>query len=260
MLPLTLALVLSQTPTLAAPPWTAVEVSAEKAQFFSMHLASALRDRGLSVITSQDIAMLLGVERQKQLLGCGEEATNCMVELGSALGAQLVVTGTIAKLESTYQVKLRVLQSGDGKVVAQEGAKAGSQEGLLSSLDDAAASLARQLGVKEKVPPPKSARALAWIPAVGAGVFALAGGLFYGLALGRSAELDRRLVPGVTRAELDPVVRAGQTFELLGWLGGGLALASGATALVMFLVGAPAPAVAVVPSRDGAVLSVGGAF
>jgi len=56
MLSMTLALLLSQTPKLAAPSWTAVEVSPEKAQFFALHLSSALRDRGLSVITSQDIA------------------------------------------------------------------------------------------------------------------------------------------------------------------------------------------------------------
>ena len=34
-------------------------------------------------------------------------------------------------------------------------------------------------------------------------------------------------------------MRAGQTFELLGWTGLGLAAGAGVTALVMYLVGAP---------------------
>lgn len=251
MTSLMLALVLAQAPKLAAPAWDAVEVTPEKAQFFALHLASALRNRGLSVITAQDIAAVLGVERQKQLLGCNEGGSSCMLELSNALGAQLVLTGVVAKLEASYQVNLRVLSGTDGKVVAQELVRAESQEKLLFALDDASASLARQLEPKA---PPGSARGLAWIPAVGAAVFAVAGGLFYGLALERSATLDRMLVPGVTREALAPVVSAGQTYEVLGWTGFGLAAGAGVTALVMFLVGAPPSQVSffLTPSGVGA--------
>ena len=89
---------------------------------------------------------------------------------------------------------------------------------------------------------------------VGAAAFAVAGGLFYGLALERSATLERMLVPGVTREALAPVVSAGQTFEVLGWAGFGLAAGAGVTALVMFLVGAPPAQVSffVTPSGLGA--------
>lgn len=255
MLSLMVALTLAQAPKLAAPAWDGVEVSAEKAQFFSLHLASALRDRGVSVITSQDIAAVLGVERQKQLLGCNDAASSCMLELSNALGAQLILTGVVAKLESSYQVNLRVLSGTDGKVVAQELVRGESQEKLLLALDDAARSIARQL---EPRAPPGSARALAWIPAVAAGAFAVAGGVFYGLALERSSTLDRMLVPGATREALAPVVSAGQTFELLGWAGFGLAVGSGVTALVMFLVGAPPAQVSFFFTPSG--VGAGGAF
>lgn len=258
MLSLTLALLLSQTPKLAAPSWTAVEVSPEKAQFFALHLSSALRDRGLSVITAQDIATLLGVERQKQLLGCGEDTSNCMVELGSALGAQLVLTGSIAKLETTYQVNLRVLQSADGKVVAQQAVRAETQEKLLAALDEAAGSLARQL---EPRAPAGSARNVAWIPAVGAGVFVVVGSVFLGLAGASSAELERKLVFGVMRADLAPVVEEGQSRERLGWGSFAVAGAAGVTAVLMFLLGAPPPAtVSIAPVNGGAVAGVGGVF
>lgn len=256
MLSMTLVLLLSQTPKLAAPSWATVEVSPEKAQFFALHLSSALRNRGLSVITSADIATLLGVERQKQLLGCGEGSSNCMVELASALGAQLVLTGSIAKLETSYQVNLRVLQSSDGKVVAAEAVRAATQERLLFALDDAAVSLAKQL---EPKPPPGSARNVAWIPAVGAGVFGVLGGVFFGLASASSAELDGRLVPGVTMADLVPVVQRGQSMELLAWGSFAVAGAAGVTAVLMFLLGAPPPAtVSITPVTGGAVAGIGG--
>ena len=258
MLSMTLALLLSQTPKLAAPSWTAVDVSPEKAQFFALRLSSALGDRGLSVITSQDIATLLGVERQKQLLGCGEDSSSCMVELASALGAQLVLSGSIAKLETTYQVSLRVLQSADGKVVAKEAVRAETQEQLLVALDDAAASLARQLEPKA---PAGSARRVAWIPAVGAGVFVVLGSVLLGLAGATSAELDRKLVPGVMMADLVGVVQEGQTRERLAWVSFAAAGAAGVTAVLMFLLGAPPPAtVSIAPVTGGAVAGVGGVF
>ncbi|MER2566326.1 MAG: hypothetical protein ABTQ32_36725 [Myxococcaceae bacterium] len=253
MTSLMLALVLAQAPKLAAPAWDSVEVTHEKAQFFALHLASALRDRGVSVITQQDIAALLGVERQKQLLGC--DSSSCMLELSNALGAERVLTGVIAKLESSYQVNLRVLSGVDGKVLAQELVRGESQEKLLVALDDAAASIARQLEPKA---PAGSARALAWLPAVGAAAFAVVGGVFYGLALERSATLDRMLVPGVTREALAPLVSAGQTYELLGWTGFGLAVGTGVTALVMYLVGAPRTQVSLFPTSSG--FAVGGSF
>lgn len=260
MLSMTLALLLSQTPKLAAPSWTAVEVSPEKAQFFALHLSSALRDRGLSVINSADIATLLGVERQKQLLGCGEDSSNCMVELASALGAQLVLSGSIAKLETTYRVNLRVLQSSDGKVVAQQAVRADSQEQLLAALDDAAASLAAQL---QPGAPRASAgiRSFAWIPAVGAGVFAVLGGVFLGLASATSAELDGKLKPGVMRDSLGAIVQQGESRERLAWGSFAVAGAAGVTAVLMFLLGAPPPAtVSVTPVNGGAVAGAGGVW
>ncbi|MDP3503351.1 MAG: hypothetical protein Q8S33_23655 [Myxococcales bacterium] len=263
MLSMTLALLLSQTPKLAAPSWTAVEVSPEKAQFFALHLSSALRDRGLSVISSQDIATLLGVERQKQLLGCAEDSSSCMVELAGALGAQLVLSGSIAKLETTYQVNLRVLQSSDGKVVAQQVVRAESQEQLLVALDDAAASLARQLASGTTPGSAPKASSLAWIPVVGAGVFAVLGGVFLGLASARSAELDAELlrIPTPARPDLDFLAQQGVTMERLAWGSFAVAGAAGVTAVLMFLLGAPPPAtVSVTPMNGGAVVGVRGAL
>lgn len=43
------------------------------------------------VVSQADIRTLLGVERQKQLLGCGEDAASCMAELSGALDARYLL-------------------------------------------------------------------------------------------------------------------------------------------------------------------------
>lgn len=130
MTSLLVALALTQAPKLASPGWTAVEVNPEKAQFFSLHLAAALRDRGLTVITAQDISALLGVERQKQLLGCGDEASSCMAEIASALGAPYVMSGSLTKLEGIFQLNLQVMDSGKARTIGRATKIARDFEGL----------------------------------------------------------------------------------------------------------------------------------
>lgn len=246
-------------PRLAAPPWSAVDVTPEKAEFFSGRFVATLNDRGVQVISSQDIAMLLGVERQRQLLGCSDSASSCNLELANALGAELVLMGSIARLDATYQVTVRVLRSSDGQAVAQALADGPSQEQLLRSLDDAARSLAAQLGSK---PAAASGRSFAWVAFVGAGVFALGAGVSLGLAFDRSAALDRALVPGATREAVEAIARAGTTFEVLAWTGAGLAAASALTG-VLLLALAPSPAavtVGLAPSMNGGSVALRGVW
>jgi hypothetical protein len=249
---------LAATPQkLAAPAWATVDVAPQKAEFFASRLASALHDRGLDVISSQDIVALLGVERQKQLLGCSDESSTCSMELANALGAELVLTGAIAKLETTYQVNLRVLRSLDGKVVAQTLVAGSSQEELVKALEGAAGSLATQLAPKGPSP---SARSLAWLPFVAAGVFAVGAGLSLGLAFERSAALDTALVPGASLSVVNPIARAGATFEALAWTGAGLAAASAVTGVLMLVLGPSPVSVGVTPASGGATVSAGGVW
>src|SRR4051812_37993383 len=61
------------------------------------------------LITSTDVGTLLGVERQRQLLGCGDESTSCVAELSGALGARFIMTGAITRLGSTWQLTLQTV-------------------------------------------------------------------------------------------------------------------------------------------------------
>jgi TolB-like protein len=75
----------------------------------------------LEVLTSQDVASLLGIERQRQLLGCGEESASCLTEIGAALGAPWLVTSTLARAGSKLRVDIKLLSSGKGTAVVREG-------------------------------------------------------------------------------------------------------------------------------------------
>lgn len=60
-------------------------------------------------MSSAEIQTLLGVERQRALLGCGEE--NCMTELAGALGAPYVMSGSLVKMEGVFQLNIQVIDS-----------------------------------------------------------------------------------------------------------------------------------------------------
>jgi TolB-like protein len=83
-------------------------VDAALADSFTETLAAEISRTQLFEVTSQkDIATALGIERQKQLLGCSTEASTCMTELADAFGARFVLTGSITKLGDVYQLNLQ---------------------------------------------------------------------------------------------------------------------------------------------------------
>src|SRR5687767_11550449 len=99
----TLALLAAAPPkTLAAPGLHGLDVPAEALVFYNEHLALELQRRGFEVITAKHMETVLGLERQKALLGCGDAA--CMSEIASALGADGTVIGEVAAFGDTLQL------------------------------------------------------------------------------------------------------------------------------------------------------------
>src|SRR5438045_1366398 len=78
-----------------------VEVKPELAAFYADRLAQGLRERGLKVITWSEMGALLSQQRQLELLGCADDNSACMTELANALGTELTLMGSIAKLDQT---------------------------------------------------------------------------------------------------------------------------------------------------------------
>lgn len=78
---------------------------------FTEALTTEIASRGFfDVVSSRDVQTLLGVERQRQLLGCSEQGS-CMTELAGALGARFVVSSSLAKLGDTFQLTLQGFDS-----------------------------------------------------------------------------------------------------------------------------------------------------
>ena len=68
-------------------------------------------------ISATEIQTMLGVERQKALLGCGEE--NCVTELAGAIGAPYVMSGSLVTLEGVFQLNLTVIDSKKSRTVGR---------------------------------------------------------------------------------------------------------------------------------------------
>jgi hypothetical protein len=136
MLLLTLSLVLAVEPTaelkIAAPGLNTSGMEASVAAPLTDHLARAFK--GVRVITPRDISVLLGLERQKQLLGCGEESSECMAELGNALGVQGVLVGDLVKLGKTMQINARIIDPLTGRQLAAASERVNTEEEIFDAL------------------------------------------------------------------------------------------------------------------------------
>jgi hypothetical protein len=252
---------------LGAPGLKSVGLAAETAAFYGDHLAQQLSLAGARVITPSEIQALLGVERQKQLLGCSDEGSSCMTELAGALGVDGLLTGTVARVGRGFQVNVKVLDTLTGATLSVVSAQAESEQELIDQLNRVAKALASELFVKlDRAPVISSAsRALeggemrrrAWIPAVG-GAAALGVGL--GLALDAQRKYDSLLSGTETLADPQGVRRNGQLAENVSiglFAVGGAALVS--AGLMYFLGGPTEPQLYVAPvAGGGGMLSISG--
>lgn len=107
--------------------------------------ASMLGARGLKVTTPHDVEQMLGVERQKLLLGCDEAGSECAAELAGALGADAIATGSIAKTSEGYLVSLRFLSPRRAAPIAAAAGSVATEPLLLEWLNTQAKVLSPQL-------------------------------------------------------------------------------------------------------------------
>ncbi len=73
------------------------------------------RVKGATVITSDDIKAMLQLEGQKEMLGCSGDSA-CIAEIGGALGVDKLIVGSVAKLEQSFVISLKLIDSGAIKV------------------------------------------------------------------------------------------------------------------------------------------------
>lgn len=131
---------------------------------------SANRTGLFEVSTQGELSTLLGVERQKQLLGCAESSSSCSAELAGALGAQFLATGNVARLGAqTLQLSLQVQDTTSGSTVGRAVRIASD---IASLRDQVPAAFA---DASATPPPPEGSRVIPTSLLVGGGLATVSG-------------------------------------------------------------------------------------
>jgi hypothetical protein len=239
-LALPLAALLAAAPQqtkLALGSLSTVNVPADLASFVMEHLAEELRGRGFRVTTSGDMAAILGLERQKQLLGCTDTGSSCMAELASALGVDAIVAGEFAKLGATYQLDLKVLSAKNGARLTGWSENLKDEALLTDALHRASKAIAdavpttpavgrppeKPVAVEIAAPTPepesRPLRGRAWIPALAGGICLVGGGISYGLGKSdyNALKSGQQITPQswADRQSRGPVLEGGGVFAMV---------------------------------------------
>jgi hypothetical protein len=252
-------------------------MEASEADLYSEHVATQLAGRGFQVSTAKQIAAVLGLERQKQLVGCSDSASSCFAELANALGVDGILVGEIGRLdETTHQVSLKVVDSVTGRLLASSSARAAGRAAVMDELTWGSRRIANGMAARMKriLPTPtpeilaseevarRPLRTKAWLPAaIGLGLGAGAATLYI-LSNQRYSALQN--AQGTLYASEARRLRdEGSQFQVLSAVALGASVASLGVAATLYLWKSEPndpiqPSVAVMPG--GAALSFSGVF
>lgn len=116
-------------------------ISESTASALTDALAAELRTRpGLEIVTSKELAAVLGLARQRELLGC--DAPSCHAEVGGALDADLLIIGSLAKLGESWLLNVQLLDGRTARNLSQSKRRVkGGVDGLLDALPEMAREL-----------------------------------------------------------------------------------------------------------------------
>ena len=235
----------------AVMPFQLTQVSEELGGYAEDRLATELSNRGFSVITRSELQAVLGLERQKQLLGCSAE-TSCVAEISAALGVEFILAGRLTRLGKRFEVDLRLVRQKDASVAARDARGIDDEARLGDLLAESARGLAGQVSVSE---PAKPFAWRLWVPVVTGVALVAVSASFWVLA-------ERSYAGWVTQgsgagslapAEVAPTFQSlalQRNLAITGTVVGAALIASGIVWNVLVPV--------VVPTADGAAVSLGG--
>jgi hypothetical protein len=103
------------------------------------------------VLTQADVATMIGVERQRQLLGCNQN-DNCFAEIGAALGTDLILDASVGTVGTLRVLAMRLYDAKKSRAVARESITVNDESALI---DAAHLAVSRVLGthVPSNTPP-----------------------------------------------------------------------------------------------------------
>jgi TolB-like protein len=154
------------------------EAAAEAAPGIASLIASRLAEAPqLKVLTQRDIEAILGVERQRQLMGkdvaCSQ--VECLEELSTLTGARYMVTGRLDRFGDKYLLTVSLLDTAKGRSLAKPRAEASSPDELPQIADAIGEQLLAELVPSGKMSPGR--------PLLGSAEDTPGGGLVLGLRI-----------------------------------------------------------------------------
>jgi TolB-like protein len=216
--------------SIAAPGINCARIEKVVCDSFLDRFVTVLGTSGeLRVVTGNDISQLIGLERQKQLMGCADSSTSCVAELAGALGVDGVISVSVVKSDPSYIVTTRVVRSADAAIWASATERVEREGDVYDALDAVAERFRRTLTAPAGGVPTASKssgpRLLPFAPAALGAVLALVGaGVFV------SAGSERQqLMSSPEIQTIRGIVSSGQTKELAGvalWVTAGVAVAA----------------------------------
>ena len=256
--------------TLALPGLNAVNLATGEGDLYGEVISQKFIEHGVKVMTARDLMQMLGLERQKQLMGCAEES--CVVEMTAALGADGVLVGDLGKLGTEYALNLKVLASKNGDPIALFNGRARDAQDMPRLIDESVRAILRALAVKLNRPElavnadkvaasvgqrssSSGVRMWAIIPAV-VGVAAVGAGAGLQVVAGsKYTELTKGGLTQPAAASLRDAGRGLDTGGTVALIGGGVVLGA---AVVMFLLGGDNAAPTVMLTPNGGAVGVVG--
>jgi len=137
-----------KTATIAVlPAKLDVPDNVEVPELFDDYVLTAVQNAGsFRVIGQSDIDAMLGLERQKDLLGCDD--AGCMADIGGALGVDYVITIAVARVEDEWLVATKLIDIGAARVEGRTSDfVAGGMSELLAELPQLLAGLVTGVGL-----------------------------------------------------------------------------------------------------------------
>lgn len=271
------ALLLCAAPVkVAVPGFTFVGMDPKLGEAWADRFVALLgTDEDFKLISSKDIAQVLGLERQKQLLGCSEEQSSCLAELAGALGVEAILSGTFAQSGASISTTLRVLKASDGSQIAAITNRLKDGDALQDWLDGQAPLVVAKMRAAFNLPAKTDSAApvaslstaprasggasiVRWVPAIVGAAAAITGVALFVVSKGNATQLRS---PTVDPTQIDSIASSGRTFEGAGvglMIGGGVAVA--ASVVWALVVPSKDAKVSLMVTPHGGAAALGGSF
>lgn len=242
--------------SLAVPNVTCVGMSASLCDSFVDRFVSALGEpKTIRVLAAKDIAQLIGLERQRQLLGCNDQS-QCMAELAGALGVDALMTVSFARSAPYFVTTARIVRAKDGVALSSASERVKQEGEIFDSVDRIASKFLKEL-VASGPAPATSNGVVPFIPGIAGVVVA---GVGFGTFMWAGTERTQLETHAISGDAAKAAVEAGRLKQNLGvglMIGGGAAIVASA---IWVAVSKSAVTPAVFPVAGGAAVSLGGTF